>query len=71
MFIFQAVPLVGEGLGPGPGEVDGGWVFFLSKLLELLFFCWELSANGYLLLWVGGSDSRDPLMKGIVSDRYP
>lgn len=27
-----------KGLGPGPGEVDGGWVFFLSKLLELFLF---------------------------------
>ena len=52
MFIFQAVPLVGEGLGPGPGEVDGGWVFFLSKLLELLFFLLGIISK-WLLVVVG------------------
>ena len=29
------------------------------------------STNGYLLVWVGGLDSYNPLVKGIVTWAYP
>ena len=37
-----------------------------------LFFLEEMiSTNGWLLAWIGGLDSWDPLMKWIVTWGYP
>ena len=49
-----------------------GFEFSTLKRNSWLFLCRALyTVNGKLLVLVGGLDSWDPLMKGIVTNGYP
>ena len=59
-----------------PSLLGASWSYtpprFRSAYLCCIFFqLQKISYNGYLLIWVGGLDSWDPLPKGIVSQGRP
>ena len=53
-----------------PKILEWFWVV-LPIHLQKISKIFPKSTDGWLVVWVGGLDSRDPLMKGIVTFGYP